>query len=187
MPSFTVMHAHQKVSESEDYVFFLNGPLSQWHKSTFQQRLIYNGELFTFSHAEQYMMAGKAVLFDDYETLEDILKAKTPDEQKALGKKVKNFNQTKWDSNARKIVLRGNLAKFSQNEDLKHYLLSFDRNKRFVEGAWYDPVWGVKLAWDNPLILNPANWQGTNWLGGVHDIVRQILIHDPSLDLMSDA
>ena len=44
-----------------------------------------------------------------------------------------------------------------------------------VEGAWYDRVWGVGLAWDDDRILDVNNWQGTNWLGETLMRVRAAL------------
>ena len=160
-----------KTRVTDTHVYFLNGPFSQWHPSTFQARLLPDFETMLFSHAEQYMMARKSVLFDDFDTLQLIMRADTPREQKELGRQVKNFDPVKWDANARDIVYEGNLAKFSQNQDLKEYLLS-SGDRYLVEGAWYDKVWGVALAWDDDKILDPANWAGTNWLGEALMLVR---------------
>ena len=74
------------------------------------------------------------------------------------------FDDELWRKGARECVKLGNYAKFSQNEKLGTFLLATG-DKILVEGAHYDAVWGVKLAWDDPLILDEANWRGTNWLG----------------------
>jgi len=37
-------------------------------------------------------------------------------------------------------------------------------------------VWGVALAWDDPKILDQANWAGTNWLGEVLTDLRDNLL-----------
>jgi ribA/ribD-fused uncharacterized protein len=80
------------------YTFFWRGPFSQWQPSTF---LVDN---IKYSYAEQFMMAKKALLFNDNESLNMIMKAKTPKEQKVLGRNVKNFNPELWYSHCRKIV-----------------------------------------------------------------------------------
>lgn len=49
------------------------------------------------------MMASKARLFGDEETLNRILKATDPKTAKALGRKVKNFGETVWKENARRF------------------------------------------------------------------------------------
>ena len=60
---------------------------------------------------------------DDEDTAAKILAAKHPSEAKRLGRKVKNFDQEKWNANADRIVEEGNWAKFSQLEELKKVLL----------------------------------------------------------------
>ena len=87
-----------------------------------------------------------------------------PKVQKDLGRKVRNFDPAIWNEIAREIVYDGNIAKFTSTDAFTQYLLGTD-NLYLVEGAVYDAVWGVKLAWDDPKIEDPANWQGTNWLG----------------------
>ena len=65
-----------------------------------------------------------------------------------------------------KIVLEGNLAKFSQNENMKKFLLSA-KNKILVEASPYDKVWGIGLSADTENIENPLTWKGENLLGFV--------------------
>ena len=61
------------------------------------------------------MMAGKAQLFGDSEIREQILKCNVPKQIKALGRKVRSFDQKVWDKFKYAIVLGGNWCKFSQN------------------------------------------------------------------------
>lgn len=168
-----------KITETASHIYFLTGPFSQWHKSKFVQQLEVGGSQMVFNCCEQYQMASKAKLFGDSETLELIM-ATQPEEgvawrevpklQKALGRQVKNFNEEVWAANAKQIVFRANWSKFTQNEDLKTILLSND--KYLVEGAHYDRIWGVGLAWNDPKILDEENWRGSNWLGEVLMQVR---------------
>lgn len=178
MIEFTRMDRRWKISETATHVFFVGSPFSQWWmRAPFTTILRLNDELeaaLTFNCAEQYMMAGKAALFGDYDTLEAIMRADNPKEQKALGRQVKNFDTAIWNENARRIVTQGNLAKFEQNASIREFLF-LTGDKTIVEGAYYDPVWGVKLAWDDPRITDPANWQGTNWLGECLMETRRIL------------
>ena len=51
------------------------------------------------------------VLFKDDVMAERILQMDSPCEQKALGRKVANFEEDKWKSCCRDIVKKGNLAK----------------------------------------------------------------------------
>lgn len=42
--------------------------------------------------------------------------------------------------------------------------------------ASYDRVWGVGLSEDDNNILNPGNWQGSNWLGQVLTVLKDDLL-----------
>merc|ERR1719161_2986720 len=97
-----------------------------------------------YNSCEQYMMAGKARLFNDNETLKKIMEAEHAWDQKELGREVQNFDATVWDLNCFDIVLKGNLAKFRQHQDLRERLLNTG-SKLLAEGASYDPVWGIQL------------------------------------------
>ena len=73
---------------------------------------------------EQYMMAAKAELFGDKEIRDQILKCSDQKQIKALGRKVRGFDQKVWDKFKYAIVLLGNWHKFSQNRELREFLLS---------------------------------------------------------------
>ncbi|GAA5091742.1 NADAR domain-containing protein [Chryseobacterium ginsengisoli] len=131
---------------------------SQWFPFEFEE----NG--IVYKTAEHYMMAGKAKLFNDQEVLEQILQAKTPNQAKSLGRKVKNFDPKIWDEYKYEIVRQGNLLKFSQNEKFKEFLLSTN-DKILVEASPYDKIWGIGMLESNPKAENPAQWNGENLLG----------------------
>jgi hypothetical protein len=140
-------------------------PFSQWTASPFE----INGNFY--SCAEQFMMAEKARLFGDTENQQQILKSDSPRDQKKLGKQVAGFNKDRWVAERCKIVFRGNLAKFTQNEELKSRLLETG-NRRMVEASPIDKIWGIGFAADNPLAYDPENWPGLNLLGAVLEDVR---------------
>ncbi|WP_152400881.1 NADAR family protein [Paenibacillus cellulositrophicus] len=114
--------------------------------------------------AEHYMMAEKARLFGDEEIREQILAAKHPKQAKDLGRKVRGFDPAVWDREGYSIVVRGNEAKFSQNDDLKQFLLGTGQ-RVLVEASPVDSIWGVGLAADDEAVLNPLLWKGKNLLG----------------------
>lgn len=161
-----------KERRTDSHVYFVGGPFSQWWSSTFYASAFPRYPVEKFISAEQFMMAAKALLFQDAPVYEAIMRETNPRTIKELGRKVGNFTKEEWDTDAgpvwdacaQELVYRGNLAKFAQDERLKAYLLATD-NLFMVEGASYDEVWGVKLAWDDPAIEDPANWRGKNWLG----------------------
>nr|WP_202128537.1 NADAR family protein [Paenibacillus dendrobii] len=131
---------------------------SQWWKCNFTV----DGE--RYSSAEQYMMAEKARLFRDEEIVEQIMMSRHPKQAKDLGRKVRGFDPDVWAEKGYDIVVRGNMAKFSQNPDLEQYLLG-TRQRVLVEASPVDSIWGIGLAADDERIENPLLWKGTNLLG----------------------
>ena len=150
---------------TETFYFFWGGPASQWFESDFQIDGV------TYNCAEQYMMAQKAQLFGDVESLEQIMKSSDPRTQKKLGRGVKGFDQTVWEQECKLIVYRANLAKFTQNPQLALWL-SNRTEDTFVEASPYDKIWGIGLSEHDPLRLDRATWQGPNWLGQAITQVR---------------
>ena len=131
---------------------------SQWYNCKFAVDGV------TYHTAEQYMMAQKALLFNDNDIFNKIMNSKHPKEYKELGRKIKNFSDLKWNENKYQIVLKGNIAKFSQNEKLKTFLLNTG-TKILVEASPYDKIWGIGLSADQENIENPLTWNGENLLG----------------------
>lgn len=148
------------------YVFFWNGIYSQWHKAPMTIGKI------EYNSCEQYMMHQKALLFEDNEIAELIMKETNPKEQKKYGRMIKNFDKSVWDKNCLAIVYEGNLAKFSQNKDLKEEMLSTG-NRIFVEASPFDNIWGIGMSEDYEWIENPSFWLGLNLLGQALTLVKQ--------------
>ena len=141
---------------------------SQWYDCRFEE----SGVLYHTT--EQFMMARKASLMGDTATLQKIMAADSPKDYKALGREVTPFDAALWDQNKYEVVLRGNLAKFSQNPELLAFLLGTG-DSVLVEGSPYDGIWGVKVSLDDPKILDPNAWQGENLLGFALMEARDIL------------
>ena len=144
------------------------GCLSQWWPCRF------TAEGTSYTCAEQYMMAEKARLFGDEESLAAILAAAHPKEMKALGRGVRNFQQETWESRCYQLVLRGNLEKFRQNPALLEFLLGTGQ-RILVEASPRDRIWGIGMGRQNPQAENPLKWQGKNLLGFALTQARDIL------------
>ncbi len=161
--------------KAEKFTFFWRSesPFSNWYLADFEIDGI------KFNCSEQYMMYGKALLFDDQEIAEKILKSSNPGSQKALGRKVKKFNQKIWVENAKNIVYKANEAKFKQNENLLKRLLK-TKGTTLVEASPVDPIWGIGLAEDNPKAHDRRKWRGKNWLGQVLTQLREDILAENS-------
>jgi ribA/ribD-fused uncharacterized protein len=144
---------------TESSVFFWNGIYSQWYKASFTV------EGNTFTSAEQYMMYHKALLFEDQEVANAIMKTNNPKEQKALGRKVRGFDPTVWDKHAIDIVTEGNYQKFTQNSYLLDSLTIDHIDKEIVEASPLDNIWGIGLHFDDKNCEDKTKWLGKNWLG----------------------
>ncbi|HYP98502.1 MAG TPA: NADAR family protein [Polyangiaceae bacterium] len=132
--------------------------LSQWYPAPFT----IDGN--RFSTAEHYMMFRKAQLFADNETAERILCAASPAAVKALGRKVRGFQDALWEQHRVSIVVAGNHAKFSQSPALREFLVGTQR-RVLVEASPVDRIWGIGLSVDDPRASHPAQWRGLNLLG----------------------
>lgn len=121
------------------------------------------------------MMYSKAMLFNDKEIANKILNTTPQKEQKALGRKIKNFNKQIWNEKCKKIVYLGNFYKFTQNKDLWETLLSTE-GTTLVEASPYDRIWGIGLSEDDPRAQQRETWLGTNYLGDILTILRKNLL-----------
>lgn len=127
-----------------------------------------------YSTAEQYMMSQKALLFGDNKIYSEIMNAYHPKQFKDLGRKISGFNEKVWNENKTDIVIKGNTAKFSQNQELKYFLLNTN-NRILVEASPYDKIWGIGMKSDDTRCENPTLWNGENLLGFCLMEVRDII------------
>ena len=142
--------------------------LSQWWPAPF----VINGR--QYRTAEHYMMAEKAHLFGDEVCRAQIINATSPADVKALGRKVRGFEEEQWIKKRFDIALRGNLAKFSQNLALRDWLIATSPAV-LVEASPVDTIWGIGLAADDKRASDPAKWRGLNLLGFVLMKAREAL------------
>ncbi len=145
-----------------------NGYLGNWWIQNFAM----DGK--TFSSIEQYMMYEKARVFGDKDIMDEVMTLTDAQEIKALGRKVKNYDDHVWNGIRQIVVFRGVMEKFRQNDDIRKLLLETG-DAILAEAAGDDKVWGVGLDMKDPDRLDPSKWQGTNYLGYILMEVRRLL------------
>jgi ribA/ribD-fused uncharacterized protein len=151
------------------YGGIVNGTcLSQWWQADF----VVDGQIYR--SAEHFMMAGKAMLFGDYEGAEQIRQEASPKAAKALGREVAGFDKETWERHRFDIVLDGNLAKFRQHRDLRKFLLGTG-DQVLVETSPVDRIWGIGLPREDKHATKPDYWRGLNLLGFALMEVREQL------------
>lgn len=154
--------------DTPEYIFFwghtstkremTKACFSQWWKCNFKIDGVW------YNCAEQYMMAQKALLFNDVAVYDKIMRSMDPQEMKELGRTVLGYDDIIWNLHKYNIVLNANIAKFSQNESLRRFLLSTG-NAIIVEASPYDKIWGIGMRENNPDVFYPRKWKGENLLG----------------------
>ncbi|KPM44810.1 hypothetical protein AK830_g1736 [Neonectria ditissima] len=171
------------------------GWLSQWYDCPFKDD---EDPQKTYKTAEHYMMHHKALLFNDPTVALDVLRADHPRKVKALGRKIKAFDEETWVANRQVIVRRGNILKFTHavseqglrrstaekgkggtkrkslplQRTLKDMLLSTG-DREIVEASPYDAIWGIGFTAADAKKARKS-W-GLNLLGRELMEVRRIL------------
>lgn len=188
--------------ETTNGVYFWGGPFSNFYCGRsglvapfINAPLWWGGPDVKFKHSEGYYMAQKALFFGDAfgrsamteegpiytpPALTLIQAAAEPKLAKSHGRDVENFVEERWSAISADAMFRAVWFKFSQNPDLARKLIDTE-DKLIVEGSPLDKIWGVGLAWDDPLIEDSANWLGKNGLGKILMVVRGLLA-DMDLD-----
>lgn len=151
------------------YKFFWSGPLSQWHRSNFKLGGV------AFVTAEQAMNYLKACLFKGEKIAARNLNTPDPGAQKALGRKVRGFDERTWRKQREEVVNRASHAKFDQNEGLRRTLFQ-SAGLELVEASPVDTIWGIGLSARDARTHPPANWPGLNMLGKTLTRIRDELI-----------
>jgi len=140
--------------------------LSQWYPSPFSDKN------FQYATAEHYMMAQKAILFEDFHILRKILDNPNPQDAKNYGRQVKGFDERIWDKFKCHFVITGNYNKFFTHKDLMNFLIETG-TKHLVEASPWDNVWGIGYRKEDAMKFR-GNW-GENLLGQCLMITRNYL------------
>lgn len=126
-----------------------------------------------YTCTEQMIQAEKAVMFNDKQSLEKVMKATSPFKMKELGSRIRNFDKNTWEANRRKIVTRAVHAKFKQNKSLGKLLQS--TGSLLIVEASRDPVWGTGIHLKDDNVLNCSMWKGNGIMSEILAQVRESL------------
>ena len=132
--------------------------LSQWYPAPFSVDGV------NYTTAEHFMMERKAALFGDVDIQREILASTDPGKVKALGRRIRRFDNVVWNREREAIVTRGSTEKFRQSPTLREYLETTG-TKILVEASPKDTIWGIGLGKDDPAAQDPQQWKGLNLLG----------------------
>lgn len=97
-----------------------------------------------------------------------------PSEQQKLGKLCTGYINGVWAGARQAIAIRGLLAKFTQNADLKEQLLD-TKDAYLVECAHSDKIWACGIRLNESERFDASKWQGQNILGFALMEVRKII------------
>jgi len=162
---------------TDKHIFFFGSVFSNFHECSFKYS--YFEETHEFFCSEQAFMWHKAMFFNDHESAEKILSEKhDPYVCKQLGRKVKNYDDARWNEIRYSVMCSVNFQKFRQNQDLKKFIIDkrFD-GKTFVEASPYDKIWGIRVAIGAPTIDDETTWKGQNLLGKCITEIRKDLMN----------
>lgn len=134
------------------------GCFSNWYQAEFDYAGVH------YLSAEQYMMAHKAKVFRDWESYDQIMKSSDLKEIKALGRHVREYDDTLWSSIRQHIMRRGIRAKFQQNTDIRLKLMKTGYTI-LAECAEKDFIWGIGLPVTDERVQDISQWKGQNLLG----------------------
>ena len=154
------------------YVLFWGGCFSNFYPC----KIVYKDHEFNCS--EQLFMWQKALFFDDSETADLILKAKSAKEAKGLGRQVKNFSDVEWRKGREYAMRVAVYEKFRQNDELFRELVDekYD-DLQFVEASPVDNIWGIGYDTEHAFDVIEDLW-GQNLLGKIINEVREDLIRE---------
>uniref|UniRef100_A0A0G4GL67 NADAR domain-containing protein n=1 Tax=Chromera velia CCMP2878 TaxID=1169474 RepID=A0A0G4GL67_9ALVE len=126
-----------------------------------------------FPFLEKFLMWGKALLFDQ-EMAAEILVASKPKECKAMGRKVRNYDDEVWAAQRYNWMVHGLLLKAAHVPEFRQYLI--EKGEFAIEGSPFDTIWGVGLHFQKDEVTNVNKWRGPNLLGFAIMEARAVLL-----------
>jgi ribA/ribD-fused uncharacterized protein len=119
----------------------------------------------------------KAAEFKDEDILKKIIKTKTSKTVKALGNKVKDFNEKVWDEKRDEVMEKGIRAKFVQHPELRKKLVETgDKVIGYADAR--DVYWSIGTSMGLEKAKSPSKWRGQNKLGKILMALREVFISE---------
>ncbi len=167
------MLKQDSLTERKYFYFWKMCPLTQWHRVIPVQFTGPGG--VGYNSTEQYMMAQKALLFNDPIAHDNIMHDTHPAMMKAHGRQVFGYDQSVWEAHRFGIVVTGNILKFSQNPEAAKILTDLRRSGyEFVEASPHDKIWGIGIS--KAAAEDGVLWKGMNLLGMALTVVADYLL-----------
>lgn len=127
-------------------------------------------ETFRFLTSEQAFMYSKAAFFKDHSACIEVLRAKTAKEAKAIGRRVRGFDEERWTAARWPIMYACVTAKFRGCAEARA-AMEANGDARYAEASPYDRIWGIGYrAREAP--AHEEDW-GLNLLGKILGAVAE--------------
>ncbi|KAJ6195989.1 hypothetical protein J3E72DRAFT_245083 [Bipolaris maydis] len=143
------------------------GFLSPWYMCVFKESGV------RYTSVGHFILAEKARLFGDKDTLQKILVADTAEEQKLWAGNIKGIIAKTWEEHALDIATRANIAKFFVSAPLKGRLESFG-TREFVLASPHDRLFGIGFNATEAIRVGKEQW-GQNLFGQALHATRRHL------------
>jgi hypothetical protein len=130
-----------------------------------------------YPSVEHYYQAMKAVEFKDEDSLKKIMKTKTSKAVKALGNKVKDYNEEVWKAKQDEVMEKAVRAKFVQHPELREKLLETE-DKVIGYADARDIYWSIGTSIGLDKAKSPSKWRGQNKLGKILMKLREVTRND---------
>lgn len=127
-----------------------------------------------FTTIEQYIAYMKCILFGDNDAALSVLETKRESRQRDIANNSEAFLETVWKGERQIVVIKGLLAQFRQNPEIKEKLLSTG-DAYLVSCSHMDVIYSCGYRIDEEKHLDASKWRGRNVLGFALMAVRSIL------------
>lgn len=117
-----------------------------------------------FKSVEQYFYYQKALTFKDEYRCKKILELNDSHDFIEITKNITNYDDKIWNGRKQIVLYRGNIAKFSQNADLKEKLLETGDSVIALCNKT-DKINGIGYNREDSRIYKTKNWLGNNLHG----------------------